>query len=115
MMFPRLTLHGPVDSSARVDPEDTIRAKTALNQLGYYRPPEFGITEVPDGPLFEGMRRFQKDNGLKADGITKPGGSTEQLLNAALAVVTAEYGSAQAALDAAKVKLASLIKMAADC
>ena len=52
----------------------------SLERLGYYERPEWGLGDFTDDRLFEGVRRFQKDNGLTVDGVMNPGGETERSL-----------------------------------
>ncbi|MBI5163199.1 MAG: peptidoglycan-binding protein [Magnetospirillum sp.] len=76
------TLNGPVETSTRIDLNDIVATKTALNRLGYYQPPygsEFG--DWTDREMFDGIKRFQQDNALKVDGMMKPGGPTERTIN----------------------------------
>ncbi|MBI5162760.1 MAG: peptidoglycan-binding protein [Magnetospirillum sp.] len=62
-----------------------MNTKRALNALGYYDvPPERGIDDCVDGATFEGIRQFQRDNGLKVDGFMRPEGPTERKINASL-------------------------------
>lgn len=69
-----------------VDPGDIVNTKTALNQLGYYDvPPHRGIDDWTDDSMFNGIKAFQKDNGLKVDGFMRPDGPTEQAINSSLA------------------------------
>ena len=59
------------------DPDDVLAVKGLLNRFGYYDEPDYGITPYPDGRLFDGIGRFQKDHGLEVDGWMQPGGETE--------------------------------------
>lgn len=69
----------------RADPGDIINMKKALNQVGYYDvPPHRGIDDWTDDAMFNGIRSFQKDNGLKVDGLMRPGGPTETAINASM-------------------------------
>lgn len=75
-------LKDPVGTNYRVNREDLQNTKKALNQLGYYDvPPHRGIDDWTDDATFEGIRRFQKDNGLKVDAFMRPGGPTEGRIN----------------------------------
>ncbi len=40
------------------------------------------MTPYPDTRMFDGLKAFQKENGLKIDGMMKPGGPTENTLAA---------------------------------
>lgn len=59
--------------------------KGALQTLGEYETPAYGMTPYPDTPMFEGMKRVQKKNGLTVDGIARPGGPTETTVKSGLA------------------------------
>lgn len=93
-------LKRPMDENSNVDYGDIVNAKQALRQLGYYQPP-FGneVGAWVDPPLFDGIRKFQKDNRLKLDGLMKPGGPTERAINKRLAFndTVSENGSSQEA------------------
>lgn len=58
--------------------QDIIQTKRHLNKLGYFE----DNTENPiiTVPMNDGLKQLQKDNGLKIDGIMKPGGETERLM-----------------------------------
>ncbi len=64
--------------------DDTLRAKKTFGGLGYYKTPSYGLTKYPDEPLFKGIESFQKDHGLRKDGVMKPGGETANKLGKAL-------------------------------
>ena len=81
-----LKLKRPMDEASNADTGDIVNAKRALLQLGYYQPPEGGALGAwVDNQLFEGIRRFQRDNRLKVDGVMRPGGPTEATMNRRLA------------------------------
>lgn len=81
-----LTLKFPIGTNYRVDPNDLMDTKRALSDLGYYDvPPHRGIDDWTDDAMFDGIRRFQKDNGLKVDGFMRPEGPTERKMNARMA------------------------------
>lgn len=71
-------------TSSNVDPDDVLRTKRALHTLGFYKPPKWGITEIPDRDLFDGIAAFQKRHGLQIDGVVKPGGPTEKAIESSL-------------------------------
>lgn len=78
-------LKDPIGTNYRVDPNDLVNAKRALNQLGYYNiPAHRGIDDWTDDAMFDGIRRFQRDNRLKVDAFMRPGGPTERAINAHL-------------------------------
>lgn len=76
-----LSLKRPLAADSPADEEDVLAVKKDLGRSGYYDEPDYGLTPYPDKSLFEGIRAFQKDNGLKIDGVMKPGGETETALN----------------------------------
>lgn len=79
-------LKRPMDENSNVDYGDIVNAKQALRQLGYYQPPIGNeIRAWVDPPLFDGIRKLQKDSRLKVDGVMKPGGPTEGAINQRLA------------------------------
>lgn len=75
-----LDLNGPVGRSYNTDLDDVALTKDALKELGYYKDPEHGPTPYADEKLFEGLEKFQKDHGLKVDGVIKPDGETADKL-----------------------------------
>lgn len=79
-------LKSPFGANYRVDPNDLMNTKRALSQLGYYDVPQHrGIDDWTDDATFDGIRRFQRDNGLKVDGFLRPGGPTERAMNQRMA------------------------------
>jgi hypothetical protein len=53
--------------------------------LGYYSPLDGDPPGAwVDNDLFSGIRQFQRDHGLKVDALLRPGGPTEQTMNAVL-------------------------------
>ena len=79
-MFP-FSLNQTIGSSYPADPDDVLRTKKGLNRLGFYSvPKEYGMTPWTDDELFEGLKNFQRKNGLAVDGIMNPGGPTQAVL-----------------------------------
>ncbi|NFV82125.1 peptidoglycan-binding domain-containing protein [Magnetospirillum aberrantis] len=75
-------LKDPFGTNYRVDKGDLMNTKRALNQLGYYSiPANRGIDDWTDDATFDGIRRFQRDSGLKVDAFMRPGGPTEAAIN----------------------------------
>lgn len=75
-------LKGPIGTNYRVDPGVLMDTKQALSRLGYYTiPAHRGIDDWTDDATFDGIRRFQRDNGLKVDALIRPGGPTETAIN----------------------------------
>jgi peptidoglycan hydrolase-like protein with peptidoglycan-binding domain len=80
------SLNESFGSDYTVNPDDIVNTKTALNQLGYYDPPEgIGIQPWTDEATFNGIKNFQQNNDLKVDGFMRPGGPTEATINKQLA------------------------------
>lgn len=85
-MTPNAAVHitNPLSTSANAHPLDVLKIKSALGLLGHYETPDWGVSQFPDAALFAAVEKFQRDQSLKVDGILKPGGPTEQALQAAL-------------------------------
>ncbi len=79
-MFAPFKLRSTLSRNANADPDDTRRTKKALDQIGYFETPSYGMTEYPDEPMFKGIEDFQRDQGLNRDGIMKPNGETAKAL-----------------------------------
>jgi hypothetical protein len=76
------TLNQPIGTNYRADPDDIMNTKLGLNQLGYYKVPGHrGIDDWTDDAMFDGIRSFQKANGLKADAFMRPDGPTAKAVN----------------------------------
>lgn len=69
-----------IGSSWNVDEDDVVKTKTALKKTGDYKAPDWGVTGYPDQDMFDGLKSFQKREGLQVDGVMKPGGPTEKRL-----------------------------------
>lgn len=79
------TLNQPIGTNYPADPDDIMNTKRALNRLGYYKiPAHRGIDDWTDDAMFDGIRSFQKANGLKVDAFMRPGGPTEAALKEGL-------------------------------
>ena len=76
--------------SYNIEPQDVLRTKDVLRQTGDYDAASHGgIDGTPDRALFSGIERFQQRNGLKVDGLMRPGGETETALKSASSPATA--------------------------
>ncbi|MDV7341519.1 hypothetical protein RYZ26_18075 [Terasakiella sp. A23] len=69
-----------ISQDANTDPNDVLNTKNALAQTGDYQIPDFGITDVPDMGMIDGLKSFQQKHDLKVDGVMKPGGPTESTI-----------------------------------
>lgn len=86
-MFDFLKLKKEVsETTADIDADDVMNVKIKLKQLGHYKEPKWGLTKFADQQMFDGIRKFQQNNKLKIDGIMKPEGETEKILNNLLKV-----------------------------
>lgn len=79
-MFDFFKLKSPIGRSYNTNPDDVRKIKKALNGLGYYDEPDNGITPYPDTGLIRGIESFQRDHGLRPDGVMKPDGETVWML-----------------------------------
>ncbi len=70
-----------IGSDRPVDEDDTLKAKHAFKSIGYYDEPSWGMTPYPDQPLFDGIKKFQKDKDLFQDSLMVPKGETVTALN----------------------------------
>lgn len=83
MPAPRLfKLNRPLAPNASSDPGDVHAVKLLFAGLGIYQTPDWGLSAYPDRALFDAIRAFQRERALKADGVMKPGGDTEDALRA---------------------------------
>ena len=82
-MPPFFTLRQVV-SQTRARPADVLNVKRALNHMGFYDVPDYGMTPYADRTMFDGIRRFQRANGLRVDGVMRRGHATERAMNDAL-------------------------------
>jgi len=73
-----------VSQSSNMNADDVFKTKSALNAVGNYTPSDFGITDIPDMGMINGIKDFQANKGLKVDGVMKPGGPTENALGQTL-------------------------------
>jgi hypothetical protein len=80
-------LKGTVASGNDVDPDDVWVLKHALHKNGFYAAPSRGITPYPDANLFNAIKQYQAQQGLRADAIVAPGGKTENHLRPLLLAV----------------------------
>lgn len=88
-MPPFFTLRQVV-SQTRARPADVLNVKRALNRMGFYDVPDYGMTPYADRTMFDGIRRFQRANGLRVDGVMQRGHATERAMNDALRRTSAE-------------------------
>lgn len=80
-MYRSFKLKSALAGNVNANPDDTLNAKKMFKSLGYYDTPNYGLNEFPDQPLFDGISKFQKDHGLQVDGVMKPSGETQTMVN----------------------------------
>jgi peptidoglycan hydrolase-like protein with peptidoglycan-binding domain len=80
-----LNLKSDISKSHKLEEEDVLKAKIALNKEGYYDVPDYGMTPYSDERMFDGMKKFQKEKGLQVDGVMRPDGETVNALDKSLA------------------------------
>jgi len=72
-----LKLRQALAANANANPQDVLAAKTFLQDQGFYHSPDWGLSQFPDRAMFDGLKAFQKSNGLRVDGVMNPGGESE--------------------------------------
>lgn len=88
-----INIHAPLAHNSNSSPLDVIKIKAALSSLGHYEAPNWGVSIFPDSALFDAIRTFQKSQGLKVDGVMKPGGETMWVLNSVIGDVSQDAQS----------------------
>jgi len=84
MIRPTFRLKKPLGLAYTMDEDDVLKTKVALADLGHMKKPDHGLTPYPDETLIDAIRDFQRHQGLKSDGVVKPGGPTERRLGEVL-------------------------------
>lgn len=75
-MIRAVPIKGHVASYSLMEPEDTVNTKAALQKLGFYKTPKYGMTPYPYRYMFEGLKAFQEEQDLLPDGTMRAGGPT---------------------------------------
>jgi hypothetical protein len=70
-------LKNTLGASYNSDPDDVWVTKNNLHIVGYYQKKN-SINEYPDRELFDSIKKYQRANNLRVDGIMKPDGETER-------------------------------------
>ncbi len=83
-MFSPFRLKQPIGEEFNMDLDDSLNTKKALANLGHMKVPDHGLTEYPDRPMLDGVKSFQREQGLAVDGVMKPDGPTIKRLNETL-------------------------------
>lgn len=86
MTSPIFRLNQALGADREADIDDILQTKVSLNRLGYYSSQHGLKGGWVDNELFHGIRRLQRDNGLKEDGLIKPAGETAAKINQLLQI-----------------------------
>jgi hypothetical protein len=81
----RFKLKDTLSTTSAANGQDVLNMKNALTTLGEYQTPSYGMTQYTDDAMFTSMKNVQRKNGLQVDGVARPGGPTETVLNSSLA------------------------------
>lgn len=76
-----ISIKKTLQRNSSADLADVYAIKKALVRTGHYQIPSYGLTPYPDESLFRAIEIFQKDKGLKVDGVIKPLGKTISSIN----------------------------------
>ena len=104
-MLTQFRLSGPVGAQTRIRREDTLRTKRALSRLGFLAQRSNSVSPIANTEMIEGLRAFQRKNGLVEAGAMAPGGPSERLIRAALA----ERESGSAGNDTASFRVSASV------
>lgn len=52
------TLNQPLAANSAAHPDDVLGVKTRLHEDGYYDMPSYGLSDIPDSGLFNGIKTF---------------------------------------------------------
>ncbi|MDA0655216.1 MAG: peptidoglycan-binding protein [Proteobacteria bacterium] len=94
-----LVFEGPLGPSASSDGRDIVKAKNALETLGFFEPRDGEVTPFTEQGLFEGIKNFQGENGLSPTGELRPGDRTVLKLREQLAGRDSATGEAKEPLE----------------
>jgi len=84
-MFLLFKLNRPIGVDTTMDEDDVLLTKRALGALGHIKVPKGGITPYPDMGMIKGLKAFQRQNGLRPDGVMNPDGPTISKLSRIIA------------------------------
>lgn len=90
-----IKIRAPLAHNSNANPLDVIKIKSVLGSLGHYEGPEWGVSKYPDSALFAAIQTFQKSQGLKVDGVMKPGGETIWVLNSVIGEISQDAQNLQ--------------------
>ncbi len=79
------TLEQSIARDRNVQLHDQRKLKFALTALGYHDDTKEGLSPYSSNQFFDGIKKFQKDNKLKVDGLVRPEGETHKAIKSRLA------------------------------
>lgn len=85
-MLRPFALRHSIGPDSSMDLDDVLATKNALNRLGVMPVPSYGLTPYPDHAMLDGVRTFQRQHGLRVDGVMRPDGPTAARLGQELEV-----------------------------
>lgn len=74
-------LSWPVRHSDSMNKEDVENTNRALSSLGLYKAPRLFVARFSNEPLVQGLKSFQRQQGLVRDGVMMPDGPTHRRLD----------------------------------
>ena len=58
-------LNSTIASDSNMDRDDILKTKKALNQVGHFPVPDWGLTDFAEPSMIDGVKSYQKANGLE--------------------------------------------------
>lgn len=89
-------LNHAVGANVDMHVDDVVTIKKAMNRLGYYEPPDYGIKPWTDDEMFTAVGDFQRDHGLRVDEFMYKDGRTARRIERALDEQEAEREAEEA-------------------
>jgi len=74
----------PIGRTDAMDKDDIENTKQALDALGLYEPPQLFTERFSTEPMIQGLKKFQRQEGLVPDGVMYPDGPTHRRMNEVL-------------------------------
>lgn len=74
--FSPLILSQPIGPDYAANDSDLVVVKRSLNRLGHFPKTNLRLSASHERPLFDGIRAFQSQRGLRVDGGINPDGET---------------------------------------
>jgi hypothetical protein len=80
LKFGAFNLRRAIVPDGDMEPSDVMRAKSALGRLGHFDIAREKLNGYPGRPLTEGVKSFQREQGLTVDGLMNPDGPSARRL-----------------------------------